>query len=208
MTKKYEIPKYFSGGFFISKYHSEERIIQDLKNKMGACGYVFDGDFLQLGSTRINFRNVKHWDKDHVLTDSNIWKKTDTTFNKIGTITYENNGTKLIISLYVHSHRLDKRIYKYREIFCDATPSLTLTVRIGAGNTGEKRMTWKNNPEIVVKKWKRRALAVLKEQLADGCFNEDNFSDLVCCLIGAKSKKDYVERYWNYVEENKLKACT
>jgi len=220
MTKKYEIPKYFSGGFFISKYYSEERIIQDLKNKMGACGYVFDGDFLilgsakinnflQLGSTRINIRNVKHWDKDHVLTDSNIWKKTDTTFNKIGTITYENNGTKLIISLYVHSHRLDKRIklidqYIYREIFCDATPSLTLTVRIGEGNTGEKRMTWKNNPEIVVKKWKRRALAVLKEQLADGCFNEDNFSDLVCCLIDAKSKKDYVERYWIIVEKENL----
>jgi hypothetical protein len=196
MTKKYEyeIPKYFSGGFFISKYHSEERIIQDLKNKMGACGYVFDGDFLPLGSTRINIRNVKYWDKDHVITDSIILKKTDTTFKKIGTTAYENNGTKLIISLYVHSHRLDKRIklidqYKYREIYCDPEILAIIQDRIGEGNTGEKRMTWKNNitwensREIVIKKWKRRALAALQEQLADGCFDEDNFNDLVSYLI-------------------------
>lgn len=65
-------------------------------------------------------------------------------------------------------------------------------------------MTWKNNPEILVKKWKRRALDALKEQLADGCFNEDNFDDLVCCLIDAKSKKDYVVRYWIIVEKENL----
>ena len=69
------------------------------------------------------------------------------------------------------------------------------------------RRNWEKNPEIVVKKWKLRALQVLfldsREQLAHGCFDEDNFNDLVCCLIFAKSKKDYVQNYWNLMEELK-----
>ena len=175
MTKKYEyeIPKYFSGGFYISKYHSEERIIQDLKNKMGIRGYAFDGDFLILGSAKINIRNVKHWDKDHVLTDSIIFKKIDTTFNKIGTITYENNGTKLIIE----PARLEWHL---------------------------NQMTLKNNPEIVIKKWKRRGLVALEEQLAHGRLTTVEFNNLVDILIEVQSKKEYVECYWSIVEKENL----
>ena len=69
-------------------------------------------------------------------------------------------------------------------------------------------MTWRNYPEILVKKWKCRAFKALEEQLGDGCFNYDHFDELVSFLTSAKSKKEYVENYWNYVEENKLKACT
>ena len=133
---------------------------------MGIRGYAFDGDFLILGSAKINIRNIKHWDKDHVLTDFLILKKTDTTFKKIGAVTYANNGT----------------------------------IAINLDRTGE-RITWK------WKKWKRQALKVLKEQIAHGCFNEDNFNDLVVCLINAKSKKDYVENYWIIVEKENLNVA-
>ena len=71
-------------------------------------------------------------------------------------------------------------------------------------NDNDVLRNWKNNPEIVVKKWKRRALEVLmldrKEQLAHGFFNENKFNDLVCCLIFAKSKKDYVQNYWSIMD--------